>query len=227
MPESKGYVSPELLKVIGEFVRALKRTTYEVLDVAPGEIVLDVGAGDGQDVVALAGLVGPNGRAIGVDLDPRMATKAAHNVRAAGADVAIIAADVLRLPFATGAFDACRAERVLQHVAEADRALTEMVRVLKPSGRLVILETDWASCSFDAEDNDLERRLARVRTDQSVNNGYVARQLFRLFRESALESVTVNVFPLQSTDVRFARRTTLLDDVERRALESGAVGRDS
>jgi ubiquinone/menaquinone biosynthesis C-methylase UbiE len=88
--------------------------------------VLDVGAGAGDDLRALAELVSPGGRVVGVDLNPTSAE--------------VQRADACALPFADGTFDACRCDRTLQHVADPQKALAEMVRVTKPGGTVVVSE---------------------------------------------------------------------------------------
>ena len=70
-------------------------------------------------------------------------------------------ADAVRLPFATGAFDVCRCERVLQHLRDGQSAIVEMARVTKPSGIVVVADSDWASLTIDAADVQSERRIVR------------------------------------------------------------------
>jgi len=99
--------------------------------------VLDVGCGDGD--LALA-LVQAGATVTGIDADPRMLDAARRRFEMAGVDVRLVRSDVLSLPFEDACFDAVTAVTVLCFVHEADRAVAEMTRVLKPGGRLVIGE---------------------------------------------------------------------------------------
>jgi len=67
-------------------------------------------------------------------------------------------ADVTDLPFEDASFDVVRIERVLQHVADGERACAEMARVLRPGGRLVAIDTDWGSLAVDLADTALRDR---------------------------------------------------------------------
>lgn len=114
-----------------------ERLVLELLGEVEGLDVLDVGCGDG----ALAAVLSRHGgRVTGLDPDPRM-LDAAHT-RAAAESVALhlVHGRAEALPFADETFDRVVAVTVLCFIPHADRAIAEMVRVLKPGGRLVIGE---------------------------------------------------------------------------------------
>jgi SAM-dependent methyltransferase len=71
-------------------------------------------------------------------------------------------ADCTALPFAAGTFDACYCERVLQHLRDPapSIAVAEALRVVKPGGRLAFVDTDWATIAINADEPELERRIA-------------------------------------------------------------------
>jgi ubiquinone/menaquinone biosynthesis C-methylase UbiE len=124
---------PAWLRAVAELepVRAGKRRSYELLAIGPGQSVLDVGAGAGDDLRALTELVSPGGRVVGVDSSP------------GSAEVQL--ADACALPFDDDTFDACRCDRTLQHVADPQKALAEMVRVTRPGGVVLISEVRYRS----------------------------------------------------------------------------------
>ncbi len=225
MSQPKGYVDTEYLRVVGEFVKHLKQRSYTLMHIQPGHKVLDVGCGPGTDTIPIATLVGPSGQVVGVDYDPAMIAEARNRAEQAGVSswVTHQQADVTSLPFSSEAFDSCRCERVFQHLPHPEHALGEMVRVTRAGGWVVVLDTDWGTMSLDSPNVDLERRLARIKAEYNVNNGYAGRQLYRLFQRQDLTEITVEMYPLFSTDYAFAREGTRLDEVEREALNRGAI----
>src|SRR6187549_2233349 len=106
---------------------ALRERGYELLRLAPGATVLDVGCGTGR---AVAELAERGARAIGVDLDPVM--RAAARARFPGADVR--AADAADLPLPAGEAHGYRADKVLHILPDPESALAEARRVLAPGG---------------------------------------------------------------------------------------------
>ncbi len=120
-----------------------KSWSVDVLVLEPGMRALDVGCGTGEDVVAMADLAQPEGRAVGIDVSATMIEEARrrHGHRR---DVSFQTAEACRLPFETATFDACRSERTLQPVDNPDPAVAEMARVLRPGSRVALLEPDWA-----------------------------------------------------------------------------------
>lgn len=117
------------------------------------------------------------------------------------------------------------AERVFQHIAEPVAVLAELVRVTRPCGWIVLIDTDWASLSIDTEAVELERRIHHFVLDQVLSNGYAGRQLYRLMRQIGLQDVTVEAYTTPITSYAAARRSMQLDVVERAALEAGIIDR--
>ena len=80
-----GYVDSSYLDEQTRVLSAVKRRTYELMSIAAGSRVLDLGCGPGSDTLSLADLVGDSGQVFGVDFDPEMVQQA--NERAAAADL--------------------------------------------------------------------------------------------------------------------------------------------
>jgi demethylmenaquinone methyltransferase / 2-methoxy-6-polyprenyl-1,4-benzoquinol methylase len=115
-------------------VRLWRKAVARVVGARPGERVLDLAAGTGTSTVTLAA---SGARCVACDFSYGML----HAGRARnGGNVGFVAGDALRLPFAGGAFDAVTISFGLRNVADTGQALTEMLRVTRPGGRLVVCE---------------------------------------------------------------------------------------
>lgn len=106
-----------------------------------GETVLDIGCGAGMDLLLAAKKVGPAGRAIGVDMTEAMVERAKASARAAGLPhVEVRKGDATQLPVADAAVDVVISNGVLNLVPEKELVLAEIMRVLKPGGRIQIAD---------------------------------------------------------------------------------------
>jgi demethylmenaquinone methyltransferase/2-methoxy-6-polyprenyl-1,4-benzoquinol methylase len=123
--------------------RAARLAGVEALAVKPGEAVLELGFGTGNEVLDLAGLVGANGKVAGIDISPGMLAVAKRKLAAAAppAAVDLRVADARALPYPTKTFDAVYTSFTLELFPEADipEVLAEARRVLKPGGRIGVV----------------------------------------------------------------------------------------
>lgn len=106
----------------------------------PGDAVLDVCCGTGDFAFELARRVSPGGRVVGCDFSEPMLDRAREKAGKADAPVRFEWADALSLPYDEGRFDAATVGFGIRNLSDLDRGLAEMRRVLRPGGRLVILE---------------------------------------------------------------------------------------
>ena len=225
MSPPKGKVNTEYLRIVGNFLNQLKQRTYDQMQVQSGQIVLDVGCGPGTDTIPLAKLVGPTGHVVGVDYDEAMVTEADKRSEKAGVSAWVEhkLADTSSLPFASEHFDACRSERLFQHLHNPAQALSEMTRVTKTNGWIIVLDTDWGTLSTDTSEVDIERRLVRFLTEQRLQNGYAGRQLYRLFKKQGLADVTFEVFPVVGTNYNLARQIWAGEKLEQAAITANII----
>jgi ubiquinone/menaquinone biosynthesis C-methylase UbiE len=188
--------------------KTLKNSTYALLRLRPGERVLDVGCGSGDDVRELAAMVAPNGCAFGVDKSKSMIEESRRRAAECGLPVQFELSEAVRLPWQSDYFNACRADRLLQHLPEPDRALNEMLRVLKPGGRLVVVDRDWGMVALDSPDS-ATTQLVLNRACAGIRNGWMGRKLHGLFKRARLTGVQVQAHSITTT--RFDIADTLLD----------------
>jgi demethylmenaquinone methyltransferase / 2-methoxy-6-polyprenyl-1,4-benzoquinol methylase len=120
--------------------RAWKAFALAIARPRPGERILDVATGSGDLAVALCRRTDPGGEVWISDINRRMLERGRDRLLDAGLAVPAVQCDAERLPFATGYFDCVSVGFGLRNMTRKDAALAEMARVLKPGGRLVVLE---------------------------------------------------------------------------------------
>ena len=133
-----------------------RQTVRETLGARPGERVLDVGCGPGFYCAELAEEVGPSGSVVGVDGSQPMLELAGRRCAELG-NVELRAGDATALGVSDADFDAALCVQVLEYVAETRAGLAELHRALKPGGRVLVWDIDWAT--FSMQDDELTRRV--------------------------------------------------------------------
>lgn len=186
-----------------ESMQNIKRETYEMLDIGEGSRVLDVGCGTGDDVFAIAQIVGTKGHVFGVDNSEAMIAEAFKRARGMNLSVKFQVGDAHALDFADNIFDGCRAERVFQHIEDQKLALSEMVRVARPGARIVIAEPDWETFVIDMPKKVLTRKVVNYVCDET-KNGWCGRELPRLFKDAKLLDIFIHARTFICTDYALA-----------------------
>jgi SAM-dependent methyltransferase len=187
----------EALYRIGDAVRR-RGLVREALGVSPGERVLDIGCGPGFYCVELAEEVGSAGSVVGIDSSPAMLSLAA--ARSAGhAGIELRQGDAVSLPVDDADFDAALCVQVLEYVADPTVALREMHRALRPGGRLVVWDVDWATVSQHALDSELSARVLRA-WDQHLSDPSLPRTLAAQMRSAGFEQVAMQAHPFASCE---------------------------
>jgi SAM-dependent methyltransferase len=172
---------------------AARAAYLDLLGIAPGERVLEVGCGSGVVLRDMARKVAPSGVAVGLDLSLALlevARRLAERERL-GSLVDLCEGDARWLPFGDGEFDAVLAVTTLVHLPDAERAVAELVRVVRPGGRVGVFDRDNDSYIISHPDRDLTRRIVAAGSEHTTVNPWIGRQLPGLFAVAGLCDVRV------------------------------------
>jgi SAM-dependent methyltransferase len=185
-PESLGRQLDLIASV--PFMASEKARSLALLGLPPGASVLDVGCGPGPELAGLAEIVGPGGRVVGLDRSEALLEVARERELPGQVPTELVLGDAGALPFGDGEFDACRADRTLQHLVDPVRALEEMVRVTRPSRRVVVTESRWGlvAPSLHAGMTDAILELTATGSEQA---GWVGYRLPAMFEQVGLSDV--------------------------------------
>jgi SAM-dependent methyltransferase len=185
-----------------------KEWSLRQLHLESGQRALDVGCGTGEDVIAMASLVGPTGEAVGLDSSRAMITEASKRHDHVP-QVSFRVGDAHHLPFEARSFDACRAERTLQHLDDPDRAMAEIARVLDDGGRAALVEPDWETLVIEGSDVDLSAVIWRRLRGLLTAHGFV--------------DVTLAAGVVVHTDFEHSKRAFGLAAAASKAVSTGLV----
>jgi len=166
--------------------RLWKRFALARTGLRPGQHALDVAAGSGDLALGLARRVGPSGRVIVTDINERMLAVGRDRLLDAGVagNVEYVIADAEALPFASGSFDCVTIGFGLRNVTDKDAALESMFRVLRPAGRLVVLEFSKAHLGplngvYDAYSLHVLPRIGELVAGDSASYRYLPESIRR------------------------------------------------
>ena len=182
--------------------RLWKRFTVEQSGLKPGQRVLDVAGGTADLARQFARRVGAGGEVVLTDINPAMLARGRDRLLDAGITAPAVLCDAERLPFPDRHFDCVSVAFGLRNMTHKDRALAEMVRVLRPGGRLLVLEFSrvWQPLQklYDAYSFTVLPMLGKLVANDSASYRYLAEsirvhpdqeQLKCLLEQAGLEQV--------------------------------------
>jgi ubiquinone/menaquinone biosynthesis C-methylase UbiE len=178
---------------------AQRRRLRELIAAQPGEIGLDIGCGLGHLSCELARDVTPGGRILALDMSADMVAGAAQRAQREGVDAAVQTrvGDATALDLPDASVDFAVAVQSYSYVPEVERAIAEAARVLRPGGRLAVLETDWDMCVYESGDGATMRQIFDGRW--RFAHWHLPRQLHRMFRNAGLTLAKAEAYPLLET----------------------------
>ncbi len=179
-------------------VQRLRSWVADALLLEVGDHVLDVGCGTGAAVVELTERVGQTGRVCGIDASELMIAEATRRA-ADRTNITFEVGDATSLPYADSTFDACRSERTLQWLADPNLAIAEALRVLRPGGRLAIVDTDWGTLALDHPDAEIARRYHAIHWPVPPNR-WSGRRLLNQFRDAGLTEIDIAAETIIATE---------------------------
>lgn len=177
-------------------VVAQRRATLERLSLSPGEAVLDVGCGPGLLCRDMAVAVGSTGRVEGIDIsDDLLAWASQQNDQEW---LTFQRGDASAVPVEDGSFDVAVSTQVLEYVPDVPKAVAELHRVLRPGGRVFIVDTDWDAVVWHSSKPERMERILRA-WEAHCADPRLPRTLAPKLRSAGFTDVVVSGYPIINT----------------------------
>jgi arsenite methyltransferase len=175
-----------------------RRLVREALGAAPGDRILDVGCGPGFYCAELIDEVGAGGSAVGIDPSAAMLALAKRRCDGLG-DIAFLEGAADALPVEDEGFDRAVCVQVLEYVEDIAAALGELHRALRPGGRVVVWDIDWATASLHADDPERNERVLRA-WDEHLVHPCLPRTLAAALGAAGFADVRMTAQPFATND---------------------------
>ena len=202
-----------------------RHKTLDVLKLKTGELVLDIGCGVGFLTHEMALQVGKSGKVIGLDKNPAMISHARKRcVRLKQTE--FYEGDAGKLPVDDQTLDAVSCTQVLLYVKDVPNVLAEMRRILKPGGRLVIVETDWRGVVLNNTDDSMTNNIFSA-WDNSVPNPNLPVHLKPLLQKHGFSKIKVDPIPILNTEYSPSNFShSMLKWISKNAENKGVINKE-
>ena len=213
----KSYQLPEIVRQ--------RQHTLNRLSVKRGEQILDVGCGVGFLSYEIALQTGDSGRVSGIDQNSEMirhANKRCESLR----NTEFSEANAEDLPFPEKSFDAACCTQVLLYVNDVAQVLSGIRRVLKPAGRIIIVETDWRGVVLNSDYDSITRKIFSA-WDASVPSPNLPVRLGQLLVDNGFCNVDVEPIPILNTEYTPSQFSHgMMNWITRNALKKGVITKE-
>lgn len=166
--------------------RRLRAWERQQVRLTEGHRLLDVGCGLGEAALVFAEDLGDTGDIVGIDRSDEMLRVARAQCSAASCRVRFSVGDACALDELNDSFDVVRCERTLQWIPEPLVAVVEMARVVRPGGRVALIDTDWSTFAIDVGDDALAELVRNHVSVERNRPSHVGRRLQDLVRSAGL-----------------------------------------
>ena len=213
----KSYQLPEIVRQ--------RQHTLNKLSVKRGEQILDVGCGVGFLSYEIALQTGDSGRVSGIDQNSEMirhANKRCESLR----NTEFSEANANDLPFPEESFDAACCTQVLLYVNDVAQVLSGIRRVLKPAGRIIIVETDWRGVVLNSDYDSITRKIFSA-WDAAVPSPNLPVRLGPLLVDNGFCNVDVEPIPILNTEYTPSQFSHgMMNWITRNALKKGVITKE-
>lgn len=203
-------------------IKKYKKRAVSLLDTRPGDHVLDVGCGTGEDLLDIFRAQHAGGGLFGVDNSQTMLDIATEVIGLAGIHptrITLEHGDAHALRFGDNTFDRVRTDRTLQHVKSPSTAIGEMIRVIKQGGRILIIEPDWKSLAVsglgDKADETIREAFVEI-----IKNPHIGTDIKEYLVGWPVTAVEEEIFQVNLKDKQEIQKVLWLTSSLTRAAQS-------
>jgi SAM-dependent methyltransferase len=182
----------ERLEALARGLEAAMEDLFSRIEVAPKARVLDIGCGPGDTTRQIKSLF-PDADVVGVDRNPAFVDHARMRTPPAYSGLSFGVGDASELSFAAGSFDLVFCRFVLMHLADPSRAVAEFARVLRPGGKVIVIEPDWGGQILypGIADDERWKALAARLGPKLGFDPHMGRKLFGLLKGQGFQGVQI------------------------------------
>ncbi len=196
--------------------------TLEAMALRAGDRIVDAGCGTGLLIQGMVSIVGDSGQIVGIDFSNDMLDIARSRFEAVD-NVTLQQGSIADLPLDSDSFNAASCTQTLLYVDDVEKAVSELYRVLKPGGRIAILETDWRGLILHSDDNTLTERIITA-WDKAVSSPNLPVKLTPLLKSQGFSAIKAKAIPIVNTSYSSSNFSAMmLDFFAKSAVKQGVI----